>query len=224
MSAEEYFGNWLRVIDRNELNKAVSTIKKLYSTTPCEPEYHNIFKVFNKTDYNKLCQVWVLQDPYPQKGISTGIALANKESTKKLSPSLNIVKESIINLEVPHNYITFDPTLESWCEQGVFLLNAALTVETGKPGSHSAIWDSFTAKLLQNLSIWQPGMIYVLYGNRAKSFKPYITTASHILELNHPAWYVRNEIKIPYKFYVELNNLTLKEFGRKIEYFKEMTL
>lgn len=226
MSLEEYFGDWLKVIDCNELNKVVSAIKRIYSTTSCEPAYNNIFKVFNVTPYNKLCQVWILQDPYPQKGVATGIALGNNINTpdSKLSLSLNIVKESVINLEIPHNCINFDPSLESWSKQGVLLLNSALTVETNKPGSHTLLWKPFIEKLLKNLSIYQPGLIYILWGNNAKALKNWISPVNHIIEMYHPAWYVRNHNKIPSEFFVNLNNLNKKEFDRKIEYFKELEL
>lgn len=226
MSAKDYFGNWLKVIDYGELNKVVGNIKHIYSTTTCEPAYNNIFKVFNVTPYNKLCQVWIFQDPYPQRGIATGIALGNNINTpdNKLSPSLNIVKESVINLEIPHNCITFDNSLESWSKQGILLLNAALTVETNKPGSHTLLWRPFIEKLLKNLSIYQPGLIYILWGNNARALKTCINPTNHIIEMHHPAWYVRNHNKIPSEFFISLNNLNKKEFDRKIEYFKELSL
>lgn len=222
MTFNEYFGDWKKVIDTEELNKVLKQINSLYSKSNCAPDYKNIFKVFTTTPYNSLKQIWLLQDPYPQKGIATGLALANKIGTKKLSPSLEVIKESIINYEMPHNYINFVPDLEEWSKQGILLLNTALTVEINKPGSHSYIWREFIKKLLINLSMYQPGLIYILWGNSAKSFSSYINKNNHIYKRNHPSWYARNNIKIPYNFFTQLNQKTKWLFGEEIMWYKEI--
>lgn len=70
------------------------------------------------------------QDPYPQKGVATGILFGNrKEVDEDNLSSLNVVKEAAINFEVPHYCITFDQTLESWAKQGILMINSALTVD-----------------------------------------------------------------------------------------------
>lgn len=62
MTLEEYFGDWLRVIDKQELYKVTNTINMLYRSNNCEPRYNDIFKVFNITPYSKLCMIWLSQD------------------------------------------------------------------------------------------------------------------------------------------------------------------
>ena len=224
MSLEEYFGDWLKVIDIQELNSVVHKVNTLYKTRKCEPSYNNIFKAFNITPYKELCQVWLLQDPYPQSGVSTGVALANKNDKEILSPSLEVVKESIINFEVPHNFITFAPSLEEWSEQGILLLNSALTVETGKPGSHSMIWREFIKKLLINLSRENPGLIYVLWGTSAKTFNMYIDKCNTIYKMPHPAYYARTNSKIPYDFFRTLSKQTKYLFDKSIKWYSEIDL
>ena len=221
MSIEEYFGNWLRVIDKQELYSVVNKINMLYKTQQCEPAYKNIFKVFNITPYNRLCMIWLLQDTCLQKQISTGIALGNDKDTIELSPSLQVVKNAVINLEVPHNLITFDPSLEEWSKQGILLLNSALTVERNKPNSHSAIWRPFIISLLKRLSEIDPGLIYVLWGNQAKTFSKYIDNTNIVFKMPHPAYYARTNTRIPHDFFIKLNETIYKNFSRKIEWYKE---
>lgn len=62
MTLEEYFGDWLKVIDKQELLKVVNKVNALYKTQSCEPTYNNIFKAFNITPYNDLKLVMVGQD------------------------------------------------------------------------------------------------------------------------------------------------------------------
>jgi len=221
MTLEEYFGDWLKVIDKQELFKVVNIINNLYKVKSCEPSYNNIFKAFNITPYNNLKLIMLAMDPYPQKDISTGIAFANKKDVVKLSPSLEVLKESIIDFEIPHNLITFDPTLEEVSKQGVLFLNSALTVETNKIGSHAYIWRPFISSLLKNLSLYNPGLIYVLWGNTAKSFESFINEYNFVYKMPHPAYYARTHTKIPHKFFVELNNMVYSHFGKRIEWFKE---
>lgn len=225
MTLEEAFGDWLKVIDRQELFKVVKQINVLYNQSECAPAYKNIFKVFQVTPYRELKVVMLFQDPYPQKGVATGIALGNEKTVTELSPSLNVVKEAVINFEILHNFCTFDPSLEEWSRQGILLLNTALTVQIGKPGSHSVYWRHFIAKLLHNISIENPGLIYVLWGNSAKSFEHHIlkTSAAKIIKMQHPAFYARNNLKIPYSFFTNLKKLVKYYWDSDLELFHEIT-
>ena len=221
MTLEDYFGDWLRVIDKQELFKVVNEVNTLYKTQSCEPAYKNIFKAFNITPYNDLKLVSIGQDPYPQHNVSTGICFANQKSVVKLSPSLEILKEAIIDFEVPHNLITFDPTLEEVSKQGVLLLNSALTVQTEKPGSHNYLWRPFISSLLSNLSAINPGLVYILWGNTAKSLDSFINKNNIVYKMPHPAYYARTNTRIPHSFFVELNNTVYQHFGVEIKWYKE---
>ena len=223
MTIEEYFGDWLKVIDKQELYKVINKINMLYKTQQCEPAYNNIFKAFNITPYSDLCIVSLAQDPYPQKGVATGICFGNQKSVSKLSPSLEVLREAVINFEIPHNLITFDPSLEEWSKQGVLLLNSALTVEVDKPNSHSVIWRPFIISLLRNLSAINPGLIYILWGTEAKTFRRYISNTNNVYTMPHPAYCARTNTKIPHSLFNELNTLLYLQYGRCIEWYKEET-
>ena len=103
--------------------------------------------------------------PYPQKGVATGILFGNKKEVleEDLSPSLKIIKEAVINFEIPHNNIIFDQTLENWAKQGILMINSALTVEMNKIGSHVMLWRPFISKLLKNLSESSCSIVSVSY-------------------------------------------------------------
>ena len=223
MTINEYFGDWLKVIDRNELNRVTKTINGLYQTQDVMPEYKNIFKAFHLCPYNNLKIIFIGQDPYPQKGIATGILFGNKEGTKQLSPSLEIIKEACIDYTVPHySPIKFDITLESWAKQGILMLNSSLTVQVNKPGSHSLIWRPFITRLLKNLSIKETGLVYVLFGKDAQSFKPAINHEyNDIVEIKHPAYYARTNTSLPSDLFRFINRIMYGRYGVSIKFYEQ---
>lgn len=222
MKASEYFGDWMNVIDKGELSKMVSWINKTDHSTLC-PSPKNIFKAFRACSFKDCKVVFLGQDPYPQRGVATGILFGNSRDTPeyRLSPSLQVVKESAINYEIPHNRIEFDNTLESWANQGILMINTAFTCEVGRVGSHFDIWKPFTAKLIHNLSTKDGGIIYVLFGNQAQSFKKYIVSSPKIIEVYHPAYFARQNRKMPYTVFTEINKELKKLYNYEIEFYKE---
>ena len=210
--------DWLKVIDRKSLEKALATVKPLYATKSIMPEYKNIFRAFALCNYNNLKVVMLSQDPYPQKGVATGIAFGCE---KEIQPSLEILKNTCINLYVPHNLITFDNTLESWCKQGVLMLNSSLTVEVGKPLSHTDIWIKFTTKLITSLGLNKQNLVYVFMGSFANEYAKLVDEKNNlVIKVKHPAYYVRTNKDMPNFFkeidkYLKLWNIT------PIEWYKE---
>ena len=219
MTLEEYFGDWMKVIDKEELLKVTKNINILYKTKKYSPQYKDIFKAFHITPYNNLHTVMLFQDPYPNN-MATGIAVGNRNEVINLSPSLEVLKEAAIDYTVPHYGLQFDNTLESWSKQGILMLNTALTVEYGNPGSHSVLWRNFMIKLIKNLNTYNPGLIWVLWGTSAKSFRNYITSGN-IVEEYHPAYYARNNLKISRTFFRELKRTIKRQFDVDVEWFHE---
>ena len=223
MQINEYFGDWLKVIDINELYKVVGVLNSLYKTKPIVPEYHSIFKAFTLCGLKECKAVFLGQDVYPQKGVATGIPFGNKEGTKVLSPSLEVIKEASINYEKPHYSVRFDNTLESWGKQGILMLNSALTCEMNRVGSHTMLWRPFISKLLQNLSKYTTGLVYVLFGEQAQTFEPYINKqANSIIKVHHPAYYARTKTKMPYWVFTEINKIVGFNHGTTIRWFEEL--
>lgn len=224
MSLEEYFSTWWRVIDKKELLDILTKLNIKYKQDNICPQKNDIFKAFKVCPYNELKVIMVGQDPYPQKGVATGILFGNKKGTEEnnLSPSLQVMREAAVNFEVPHNYINFDITLESWAKQGILMLNSALTVETNKIGSHVMLWRPFISSLLRRLSESETGLVYVLFGKQAQTFKPYINSKFNvILEENHPAYYVRAGKKMPCNIFKQINKVIKGIYGSSIIWYQE---
>lgn len=135
------------------------------------PEKNNIFRVFKKP-ITDIKVVILGHDPYPSPGDAIGLSFVN--GTEKVPALLRIIKE-----ELKAQGYTL-PDIHTWEEQGVFLLNTALTVEAGNAGSHLKYWEDFTKTVIQYLSERQP-TIWILWGKKAQSIvnnisKPYIIT------------------------------------------------
>ena len=226
MSAEEYFGDWSGFLD---LKEAGRIMKKLsVSNISICPEKKDIFKAFKLCSYHNVRVIIVAQDPYPDiyknKPRATGLAFANSPDTTEncYSKSLEVLKESVIDYTVPHRIVIFDPSLEKWEEQGVLLLNSALTCQQGKIGSHTLMWRPFISKFLTNLSTYSTGIVYVLMGNQAQSLESYINPKfNYVLKCKHPAWYARNRNRMPSDIWKEINKILINLNGYGIEWYKE---
>lgn len=223
MTIDEYFGDWMKVLDRKETVKIMNWLKTTDSSTLC-PSIKNVFKAFKLCSYNECKVIFIGQDPFPQKGVAQGVLFGNSSNTPedKLSPSLKVVKESVINFDIPHNLITFDPTLESWAKQGILMLNSALTTEVGKVGIHTLKWRPFIGSFLKNMSEKNPGIIYVFFGSQAKSLNTYINNNNNYkLFIEHPAYYARLNKIMPSDIWYTVQKLVYNIYGTSIEWYKE---
>ena len=219
-----------------DLSEADRILRKLSASkyTIC-PQLKNTFKAFRLCSPDNLRVVIIGQDPYNnllsinQNGIltkvpvATGIAFANPADTpdKQLSPSLKVLKESVIDYTIPHGIITFDPSLEKWEEQGVLMLNSALTCKALQPGSHSLLWRAFISSFLRHLSINLPGTVYLLMGKMAQSMEPYICKQNHIIHIRHPAYYARTGEKMPHELWTYVNSILKGQSGSIINWYNE---
>lgn len=222
MTIDEYFGDWMKVLDRNETMKVMGWLRTVNKETLC-PNIKDVFKAFKLCPYNKCRVIFVGQDPYPQRGVAQGVLFGNSSDTpeNKLSPSLQIIKESVINFEISHNLITFDPSLESWAKQGILMINSALTTEVGKIGVHMMKWRPFMIAFLKQMSMINPGIIYVLFGSQAQILEPYINKNNYVLKIEHPAYFARINKKMPYHIWKDINKILYDLYREKIEWFKE---
>lgn len=227
MTIEEYFGDWMRVIDKPEAMKIMGWLKTVNPNTLC-PALPNVFRAFKLCSLKNCRVVMIGMDPYPDKFMgkprATGILFGNNKDVPedKLSPSLQVVKESAINFEIPHNIITFDQTLESWAKQGILMINSALTCELNKVGSHVNQWGPFVSKLLKNLSERETGIVYILFGRQAQTLKPYINERyNDIIEIEHPAYFARSNKIMPYSVFRQMNDILYGRYGERITLFNE---
>lgn len=151
------------------------------------PPENDIFNAFNYCSKEKIKVVILGQDPYHGSGQAHGLAFSVRPSVKTPPSLINIYKElqsDISGFEKPnHGY------LKQWAEQGVLLLNTALTVEAAKPGSHSDIgWHIFTDHVIKHINENLNNLVFVLWGAHAQSKIPLININKHIiLKSPHPS-------------------------------------
>lgn len=150
------------------------------------PKGKQIFNAFNSTPFNKVKVVIIGQDPYHSEGQAHGLSFSVPDGVTPPPSLINIFKEIKNDLGIePPKF----GSLERWAQQGVFLLNAVLTVRAGAPASHSTIgWITFTDAVIKTISDKKNGVIFLLWGNFAKSKKELIDTNKHyVLEAAHPS-------------------------------------
>ncbi|MEZ5003428.1 MAG: uracil-DNA glycosylase [Chitinophagales bacterium] len=145
-----------------------------------------IFNAFNSTPFEQVKVVILGQDPYHGPGQAHGLSFSVPDGIKPPPSLVNIFKEQYQDLNIP---ISNSGNLQQWANQGVFLLNAILTVEARKPASHQKKgWENFTDAVIQILSDKREGLIFMLWGNFAKSKTSLIDASKHtILTAAHPS-------------------------------------
>lgn len=161
-------------------------INKEYQTKTIYPPKEEIFNAFRLTEYENIKVVILGQDPYHGEGEAEGLSFSVKENIK-IPPSLkNIFKElnSDLNYNIPQT-----GSLKKWAKEGVLLLNSILTVEKDKPLSHKNIgWETFTDEVIKLINQKKEPVVFILWGNYAKTKKQYITNKQHyIIESPHPS-------------------------------------
>lgn len=183
--------SWLQVLDsefqkdyfkqiKQSLVDDITAGKILYPPMPL------LFNAFNKTPFDKVKVVILGQDPYHWAGQAHGLSFSVQDGVP-FPPSLkNIFKELKDDLG---GNIPLSGNLQKWAEQGILLLNASLSVRAGDPMSHAKIgWELFTDAVIKTLSDKKEGLVFILWGNFARSKKVLIDTTKHfIIESAHPS-------------------------------------
>ena len=179
------------------------------------PAKNNIFRAFKETNYSNVKVVIIGQDPYAD-GRANGFCFANSVLEEKYSPPLLKIEDC---LKLSYNDGTMfwlDYNLKKWANQGILLLNSALTVEKDKSGSHLIYWDFFTKTLLTILNDNKTGVIFCFWGSAAKKYIPLINEKRHyILECEHPSLAVREARDWKCNHFTEINKILEKNNGTR---------
>lgn len=183
-------------------------ITNLYKNTICYPAFDHIFKALKETNYYDVKVVIIGQDPYHGEGEANGLSFSVNKGIKS-PPSLNnILKELYDDVGIKRT----NPDLSDWAKQGVLLLNTILTVEKDKPLSHKNLgWEIFTDEIIKKISHREDKIIFVLWGNYAKSKKALIDKKHYIIESVHPSPLSANRGFFGSKPFSKINNLLEKE-------------
>lgn len=184
-------GNDWDLILKDEMSKdyflkLLDFIKKEYQDKTIYPKQTEIFKAFRNTTYKDTKVVILGQDPYHGKNQAEGLSFSVKVGIQKPPSLQNIFKElnSDLNLPIPEH-----GSLVSWTKKGVLLLNTVLTVEANKPASHKDLgWEKFTDEVIKKINEKDTPVVFILWGNFARSKKSLITNPLHyIIESPHPS-------------------------------------
>ena len=181
--------DWDKVLSEIETSdyfkNLMDTVNSEYETKTIYPSKENIFNALKLTSFKDTKVVIMGQDPYHGEGEAMGLSFSVNNGIK-LPPSLkNIYKELFNDLGITR--ISGD--LSDWSKQGVLLLNSTLTVVKDSPGSHSKLgWNVFTDEIIKKLNEKDTPVVFILWGNFAKTKKEFITNPKHlVIESNHPS-------------------------------------
>lgn len=195
----------------------VDFINKTYKEKNIYPPKNKILEALKLTDFPQVKVVILGQDPYHGVGEANGLSFSVNDNIK-LPPSLkNIYKELNDDLNIP---ISQTGNLEKWAKEGVLLLNSILTVEKDQPASHKNIgWETFTNSIITKLNQKQTPVVFILWGNFAKTKKELITNSSHlILTSSHPSPFSANYGFLGSKPFSKTNNFLRKNNLTEIDW------
>jgi uracil-DNA glycosylase len=182
--------SWKKVLkeefDKEYFKKLREFVREEYKIATIYPPPKDIFRAFDLTPFDKVEVVILGQDPYHGAKQANGLCFAVHEGLRQPPSLQNIFKELESDLgQKPQ--VSSD--LESWAKQGVLLLNATLTVRAATAGSHQGKgWEEFTDAVIRKLSDEKDYLVFILWGNFARSKKTLIDTFKHdVIESAHPS-------------------------------------
>ena len=163
-----------------------SFVRQEYKGKTIYPKASNIFNAFNLCPFDKIKVVILGQDPYHEPNQAHGLCFSVLEPTPSPPSLKNIFKE--INLDLGIEPLE-SGDLTRWASQGVLLLNATLTVEAHKAGSHQGKgWEEFTDRVIFNLANRKSGLVFLLWGSYAQKKGEFIDQTKHlVLKSVHPS-------------------------------------
>ena len=164
----------------------VGFVKQEYASTAVFPPAKLIFNAFDQCPFDDVKVVILGQDPYHGPGQAHGLCFSVNDGISFPPSLINIFKEIQDNTGVP---VPTSGNLERWAKQGVFLLNAILTVRAHQAASHqNKGWEKFTDAVIRTLSEEKENLVFMLWGSYAQNKGKVIDAQKHkILETVHPS-------------------------------------
>lgn len=158
--------------------KLAQFVRAAYKNGIVYPPPGKIFEAFNRTPFDKVRAVIIGQDPYHEPGQAQGLCFYVPPDVKAPPSLVNIAKE-----------LGKMPDLLSWTDQGVLLLNATLTVEAHRAGSHqNKGWETFTDAVIHALAERRENLVFILWGSYAQKKGAFIDRSRHcVIESAHPS-------------------------------------
>lgn len=177
-----------------------------------------IFNAFNHTPFSKVKVVILGQDPYHGAGQAHGLCFSVQDGVPPPPSLINIYKEIQSDIGVGMN--AKNGNLTKWADQGVFLLNASLTVRANEPMSHAKIgWAEFTDAVIKKISDEKKGVVFLLWGKFAQEKQVLIDeTRHHVLKAAHPSPFSADKGFFGCKHFSKTNELLVKEGQSPIDW------
>lgn len=186
----EIMNTWMELFQREQtkeyFQKLMQFLDEEYKTKTIYPPREELFTCFTACPYADVKVVILGQDPYHQPMQAHGLCFS-VEKGQKIPPSLrNIYRElkEDLNITMPsHGYLL------DWAKQGVFMMNAVMSVEANKAGSHQRRgWEIFSDSIIESLNEDNKGIVFILWGNWAQKKAKLITNPIHkIITSAHPS-------------------------------------
>ena len=188
-------------------------LKEEYSTKIIYPNMNNIFEALKHTSYKDTKVLILGQDPYHGENQAHGLAFSVQPNVAIPPSLLNMYKElkDDIGCFIPNNGY-----LLPWADQGVLLLNTALTVRAHEANSHKGKgWEIFTDRIIELLNQRKDPVIFVLWGANARKKKELIDNSKHyVLEAPHPSPLSARRGFFPCKHFSTINDILIS-IGKK---------
>ena len=182
--------SWRQVLqpefDKPYFELLTNFVRHAYATRQCFPPAKHIFRAFDLCPFDKVRVVIIGQDPYHDVNQAHGLCFSVQEGVPAPPSLVNIYKELNRDLGKP---IPTSGDLTHWAEQGVLLLNATLTVEAHKAGSHQGKgWEELTDAAIQALNNQRSNIVFMLWGSYAQRKGQFIDRRKHlVLTAVHPS-------------------------------------
>ncbi len=183
--------SWLAVLQEEFQQPYMCNLKKFLGQEKAAgktvyPPGNQIFNAFNSTPLHSIKVVILGQDPYHGPGQAHGLAFSVQQGVRPPPSLLNIFKEIRQDLDLP---LPSHGNLQHWANQGVLLLNATLTVEQGRAGSHQGRgWEAFTDKAIATVSDACDAVVFLLWGSYAQKKGALVDRSKHlVLASPHPS-------------------------------------
>lgn len=172
--------------DKDYFVKLTDFVRAEYRTKTIFPPAKSIFAAFDACPFEAVKVVILGQDPYHDYGQANGLCFSVNPGVAVPRSLVNIFKEIHDDTGAP---IPSDGDLSRWARQGVLLLNATLTVEAHKAGSHQGRgWEEFTDEVIARLSADRQGLVFILWGAYAAKKGAVIDRSKHlVLTSPHPS-------------------------------------
>ncbi|MCX8676789.1 MULTISPECIES: uracil-DNA glycosylase [unclassified Apibacter] len=186
INIEESWKNLLKSeFEKPYFSSLINFVKQEYKEHTCYPKGKNIFKAFELTPFDQVKVVLLGQDPYHGEGQAMGLCFSVPNGMP-YPPSLRNI---IIELKNDTGIELKSGDLTPWAKQGVFLLNATLTVRAHQAGSHQKKgWETFTDSVIHKISEEKEHVVFILWGSYAQQKINLIDTRKHfIIKSVHPS-------------------------------------